>query len=495
MAKKLLLLALLATTMLRWVWCHSVGLSAQECYLALCGAQPAAAYFDGPPGTALCVAAGLSAAGTNGLGAALLWPLFAVGATLALVALVSPIAGRAPALALATLLNVLPAFNAAAISPGASLPTAMASLAFLACVWRALQQRHSLWWLAAGLCAAGAALFSYVAWILWGAILCLLLTSRRWRSNIGSPFFWISVVPSLIVLATQLHWNAEHGWVHFIGGTWDTVTTLHLGYLPGAIWDAAVAASPVALVALLLGIVGCLRSIAISPKARYLAIPTMLALTLAIYLQLRDGTAGTAGLLFLILAVPCALWFPGGTWPAAIARKISAMVLLATSVYTAVWLALAPPGCGASLEPEAASAIEALRMNEGSQTFLIAEDAPLASALALHLADKRPAFEGHPPVYVVESPCATSQYALWPGYDAFVDAPAPSPGADPFTEQDGTNPFLGRSALYVTTQPPAALPQAIGAAFASCQLLAEITTGRGTVLRVYRCTDYQTLPL
>ena len=66
---------------------------------------------------------------------------------------------------------------------------------------------------------------------------------------------------------------------------------------------------------------------------------------------------------------------------------------------------------------------------------------------------------------------------------------------DPFTEQDGTNPLLWSSALYITPQKPDNLPQAITAAFARHRLLAEITTPAGEILQVYLCSEYETLPL
>ena len=129
--------------------------------------------------------------------------------------------------------------------------------------------------------------------------------------------------------------------------------------------------------------------------------------------------------------------------------------------------------------------------------FLIAENAPLAAALALALPDATPAAPGHPPVYTSESPAARSQFDLWPRYDQFVEAERieVAPGIDPFTEQEGANPFVGRSALYITTQEPGDLPQAITAAFAGVQPLGEITAPDGRTLRVYLCSDYQTMPL
>jgi len=151
----------------------------------------------------------------------------------------------------------------------------------------------------------------------------------------------------------------------------------------------------------------------------------------------------------------------------------------------------------AGFTAEVGREVEELRRGQTPPVFLIAEDAPLASAIALHLENADPALPGHPPVYVLESPSAESQYAFWPRYDQFTEAPPapPEPGTDPFTEQDGFNPFLGRSALYLTTQPEEELPQAISAAFTTCRLLAEITLPSGGILRVFLCSEYQTLPL
>jgi hypothetical protein len=159
------------------------------------------------------------------------------------------------------------------------------------------------------------------------------------------------------------------------------------------------------------------------------------------------------------------------------------------------------PARQATITREVTEEIEKLRRTEtadaGAPVFLIAQNATTASALALHLQDNSFVAPGHPPVYVVESPYADSQYALWPRYDQFVDAPRPAAhtAPDPFTEQDGANPFIGRSALYVTSQMPDQLPQAVTAAFAAHRLVAEITTPSGEVLRVYLCQNYETLPL
>ena len=494
MNSRLLLLALLAlVTVLRWLWLAPQDLPPTGAYLALCGTAPAVAYFDGPGATAVCAALGARRAGAGALGVALLWPIFAVLATFALYHLVAPLAGGRAATGAAVLLNCLPSFNTAAVSPTCALPLTMFALGFAACAWRGLHTSSLAWWFGAGLCAAGALLFDYLAWFFVPALLVVMLASHRWRSALREPGFWLAAALSLAAFIWLLVWNAEHGWVHFIGGTWQTATTLDARKLPRDIYHAALAASPLALVALAAGLWFALREIRASRKAKFLAVPALLAALITLYLALRGETAQAAGLLAAALAIPLLAWLP--LPPAALG-----LVLASAALWTAVSLGATRP-VAPTITPEVAREIEALRAAQttdpAAPVFLIARDADLASSLALSLPDISFAPAGHPPVYVVESPYADSQYALWPRYDQFVDAPQPAADAapDPFTEQDGANPFMRRSALYITPQKPDALPQAITAAFAAHRLLAEITTPTGDVLRVYLCSEYETLPL
>jgi len=496
----LLSLVLLALTLLRWASGALRDLAPQEAYLALCGYAPAWAYFDGPPGTAIGVAQGVQWAGAWGLGAALFWPLFAVVATLALYFLVRPLLGTGAAVSLSVLLNLLPAFNRAALTADSAMPVTAFSLLYFACAWRGLQSSFSFWWLASGLAAAGALLFSYHAWLLLPALALVLVSSHRWRRTFLAPGFWLSVLPALGVLSILLLWNREHGWVHFIGGTWQTAATFHWSALPGGLKAAVAAASPLVLLALFAAWVAAVREVAVARKAKFLVVPAALALVAALYAVLQEAPTETPGLLALALSLPLLGWLPLDRLGPAAARWAVAIVFVSAALWTAtgnVWRMAPPPLVNA----EVAGQIATLHREQSAvgerPLFLIARDARLAAILSLYLPDTSFAEPGHPPVYVVESPHADSQYALWPRYDQFVDAPAPDPGEapDPFTEQDGANPFVGRSALYITPQLTDQLPQAITAAFAAHRLLAEITTPSGEKIRVYLCEDYETLPL
>jgi hypothetical protein len=303
----------------------------------------------------------------------------------------------------------------------------------------------------------------------------------------------MAALPALGVLTWLMLWNAEHSWVHFIGGTWQTATSLDLRTLPRGIYGAAIAASPLLLIAMAGGLYFALRDARVARRAKFLAIPATIAAVVAIYILLRGEPTQTVGLLAAALAIPLLAWLP-------VPVSLLTAIFVSAALWTAGYLAM-QPNRQASITRGVTEEIEKLRSMEttdpAAPVFLIAQNAAAASAMALHLPDTSFVAPGHPPVYVLESPYADSQYALWPRYDQFVDAPlhAADTAPDPFTEQDGANPFVGRSALYVTSQTADQLPQAITAAFAAHRLLAEITTPSGEVLRVYLCQNYETLPL
>jgi 4-amino-4-deoxy-L-arabinose transferase-like glycosyltransferase len=494
----LLALFLLAVTALRWLWQYARPLSPEESYLALCGFIPSLAYFDGPGGTPLLVALGISVAGPGGFGATFFWPVLAVLASVFLYLLVARLTVSSEGLAVAVLLNLLPVFNQATLSATCAMPLATAALGASFCAWRALESPSVGWWLGAGLCAAFGLLFTYTAWFILPSLALVLLASHRWRPRLLAPSFWLAWIPPVTVYLLLLRWNEQNGWIHFIGGTWKTARSLDFAQLPGAFVASVSALTPFVFVALLFGAAFALGRIRVSPKIKFLFFPALAATLAAVYAALRGWSGQTPGLLAAALALPLIAWIPeriGGTRT----KIILSTLLLGAAVWTA--LTLPRPQSKSLFDSGVGRAIGDLRAENSNATmpllFLIAENAPLAAALALALPDATPAAPGHPPVYTSESPAARSQFDLWPRYDQFVEAERieVAPGIDPFTEQEGANPFVGRSALYITTQEPGDLPQAITAAFAGVQPLGEITAPDGRILCVYLCSDYQTMPL
>ena len=88
-----------------------------------------------------------------------------------------------------------------------------------------------------------------------------------------------------------------------------------------------------------------------------------------------------------------------------------------------------------------------------------------------------------------------SSYSLWPGYPDAVGAGIRD---TLYTQEKTTSPFLGRNALYITTESKEELPQTITGAFGAVGLLQEIVlkiNGREVPVRIYQCEDYRTLSL
>jgi hypothetical protein len=137
----------------------------------------------------------------------------------------------------------------------------------------------------------------------------------------------------------------------------------------------------------------------------------------------------------------------------------------------------------------------------GEKLFLIADARDRASEISFYLRDKRMEGRGHPPVYIVESQDMVNQFSFWPRYDEFVEARSglARPPGEPYTEENGINLFVGRSALFIREGEKERVPHNIEAAFQSSEPVATIEVRRyGELLRrwqVFLCRNYRTLPL
>jgi hypothetical protein len=73
------------------------------------------------------------------------------------------------------------------------------------------------------------------------------------------------------------------------------------------------------------------------------------------------------------------------------------------------------------------------------------------------------------------------------------------PESGVYTEENGVNPFMGRSALFIREREKKRAPRKIRAAFESTEAVGTIKVQRyGKVIRtwqVFLCRNYRTLPL
>jgi 4-amino-4-deoxy-L-arabinose transferase-like glycosyltransferase len=190
---------------------------------------------------------------------------------------------------------------------------------------------------------------------------------------------------------------------------------------------------------------------------------------------------------------------------------------------------------------------EKYEAEHGQPVFLIADKYATAASLGFYLPDPRREGPGHPPVYVPESAWPGNQFYFWPRYDGMVDfadaareklrpgtnldpalraelaaalaelPPSDQPAADPapfrrflsalkavapelgiddyYTETMGYNPFVGRTALYVTDRPESEPASVIERTFARREMIACFDVVRRGLplrqIRIFACTDYR----
>ena len=489
-------LAVLALTVLRAAFVSFEDISPDEAYFALCAQHPAAAYFDGPPGTMALAALGEVVHAPD-----VVWrwwaPIWGLVATLACYLLVRTLDNPRRAAWAALALNALPIFNACAVRVRPELPALAFVLLGLWCAWRALQAAPGAAarpWLGAAAAFTLAAQFSYIAlWVLPGLALHTLCSRKHHR---GQDFFGLALVFVLpaAALGPALSWNAVYEWVPVFPGTFRSLWEFSLGGFVSSLARLVDKFSPILLFVFLAAWVVAMRQARVHVRARFVALGTLPLLVLAMYSLWRDADPVFSLLLAAPLLIYQALvWLQGGRFgPALFGTGAGLAVIFSVLSLGRTF----EDGLGwgrAAAEFKDAFSEHSDAGHEG--IFLIAGDAPLASVMGYYLREDLMPPPGYPAVFEGESQDLSSQFGIWPGYDDFVESEKVVD--EYFTEQKGENPFVGRSALYLSREPADEVPQTIKAAFESVTLLKELPPAGGgkEPLYLYFCLNYQTLPL
>ncbi len=494
-AARIVVLVVIVLTLVRLalVWLQKP--SPDEAYYFLCSQHPAPAYFDGPPGTAYLVGLVHAVGGGDFFWRALA-PLGALAASLFCFVFVRRLANDSVAALATVVLNLLPGFNVQALRVGPQLPALALLILCLLLVWNAFEaQKNSLvWWAAAGLALGGASLFSYAAVFVIPLLVIFVLSSgkhRRVRDCAG--LLLVTALP-LAFLIPALIWNAQQEWIPVMPGTLRSLWHFDSGGFLASLVSLLYFISPLVAVTLLGTWVMLGGGARAHVRARFLFLAALPFVLLSLYMLYHGGDAA----FFFLLAVPILLVrardfvdrIPGGRWAG------GAAVLLAFGF--SLHAAAASMDDGRAWDSAAGHAREVFleELKKGNESlFLVAENPSLASALGYYLKDSLVPPVGHPVVYVAESQDISSQYSLWPTYADFVEGAPPTD--EYYTEQKGENPFVGRSALYITEEKADEVPQTIKAAFESVTLLEEypLRGAHRNPLYIYLCKNYQTLPL
>lgn len=489
--KSIAIALLAALTALRLWLAAAATVTPLEAYYWMCAHRLDWAFFDGPSGTAWLVHLGTLAAGDGSLGVRLAFPLLAALASCGAFLLARSLFGAEAALWAAAAINAFPFFNTAAVHAGPEIP----ALAFLLlAAWAFLRAMDHGWprWILAGVLLALATQFHYASILLLPGIAAVCIFSSRHRIEWRRPGLYVLSVVSLCGLVPAFLWNRAHDWPALAAGTLRTALTPRWSEIGSALAADISLFSLTALAALGFTVWTLAREARVHARPRLaLCLASPFAL-LWLHGALHGLPSGAALLLAgAILAGGAAHVFLAATR----LRQLGAILLLMTAGFAVLSASGDPWTRSANGVPwrEAARSLDELLARAQSPSapplLVIAQDPDATAALNYHLAHT-----AHPEVFLRESQDASNQFALWPRYDDFVETARPP---DDFFKQEGStaNPYMGRSALYLTDEDPGDLPQTITGAFRRVAPFAALELAGGRKLRVYLCEDYQTMPL
>jgi hypothetical protein len=447
--------AVLAMTVLRLSVATSGSFTESEAFLSVCAAHPAGGYIEGPAGVPLLLTlckllgcSGLVCLRYIGPLAVLIlsWCIWCIGRR---------IAPHREAVALWSVLglNLVPFVNMASLVMDGAVVTATMILLAIIAGWSAVTQTSKN--------SKGLA-----SWALFGVTLAVC--TQFWQM-IGLLLPIVIVVLSANLGVRALPWR----------GILITLFLLILGWIPSLLWNASH------------------DWILLSSVAHEFDFVQIGTWTLSLGLIVTASAVVTP--LLVRLAYVGRIWRIVVILLACFASVVSGLILLAPQFLPSYLTLGLPSPIGVSglseLSVEALSLRKERSDSKGESPFLIASSPGLAALLGSRISVEYPERSGAPSVFVVESPSLNSSYALWPSYP---DAVAAGLKDNLYTEEKSVSPFLGRNALYITTESKEELPQTITGAFNAVALIKEVpisVNGKQRMIRIYQCEGYRTLSL
>jgi 4-amino-4-deoxy-L-arabinose transferase-like glycosyltransferase len=514
---------LLALTCARLVWGAYAELSPDEAYYYLWAQHPNVGYYSNGPGIAFAVLLGTSILGHCELGVRLLSPWLAFGTSLLLYFLVRHLYRERIAFWMVVLLNLTPCFNLEASFISIDSLSLFFWTAALTTFWLAVQERPKRlpFWALSGFLIGCGFLSNYANAFQLISVVIFLLTAPKHRHEFRRPGVYILFGVFCLFLASPIIWNSQHDWIGLVPLSSDIGSRAHLSARFSAVFQVIGSQlwlwSPLFLIAVVIALIASIPRAFRSTKVSFLLSfgwPILLIGLVVILQHLIHPSWLALGLVSLsVLAVAWWLDVP----PPNQVLRIVALVALVTAAgssllaldtdlvrITGINFAYASDRA-ASLHGWKTAAAEIGRFRSGFEqklgepVFLIGNRYQTAAAVSFYLPDPRAEDPGHPPVYIPESQNIENEFSFWPRYDEFVEPADKSEINSLFSEQAGVNPFINRTALYITDAPEDTPPQNLQNSFTRWELVDHFQVNRRHEplheFRIFACYQYQTLPL
>jgi hypothetical protein len=517
--RRLIFFFLGALTALRLVLIGQFELFPDEAYYFMWSERMDWSFFSKGPGVAATIWLSTHLFGVSEFGVRFFSPVLGLGTSLVMWSLARRLYDESVAAWVVLTMNVLPIFNAGSLVMTIDPLSIFFWAAALFTLWRALENppRFSIWWPASGLLIGLGFLAKYTNAMQLLSLTLLLALTPKYRGELKRPGFYSMLGVFLLCCTPVVIWNAQHEWVtieHLTArGGLKKPFSLNFAELGKFLLVHFGVYSPLVFAAMACGAVWGWSKARHSFRARFLLAFSLPLFALYFWLSLKQaGEANwTAPASISLCLLSVALWHERADSSRALQRfALGALAIGAAMSFLVLnsdplralglpWPYEKDPSKRMRGWRTAATEIERVRAEIetklGQPVFLIANEHEVAASLAFYFRDKRAEGPGHPPIYIPAQPYFEDQFSFWPRYDELIDLPPGYQREDTiFTEEQGYNPFKGRSAIYITDRAEERVPTSLRDGFERTEALTCIEQKRRgrslRQLRVFVCTNY-----
>jgi hypothetical protein len=514
---------LFVMTAIRFWLAANLELSTHEAYHYLWAQHPNASYYSQGPGIAIAILAGTSLLGSTELGVRFLSPLIAVGTSILVYLLANKLSRERVGFWAVVALNFLPLFNLQSILITIDSLSVFFWVAALYTFWLAIERspKFSIFWPLTGVIIGLGFLCRYENALALLSIFIFLLVVPKYRRELLRPNLYVLFVCFILFLAPPIVWNTQHEWLGLEQISPQAILNLlfkvRISHLSESLETQLLLFSPVILIGLAIALLGSIGKAFQNSRICLLLTFTWPLLLLYLIKDLHEvGDPTLLGPPIVTLGIVATHFWVG----AAKDRRLVAGICIGAIAFSGIQACfIVNTNLLRSIGISVPDRLDAISSSHGWETitetidkyradfehklgakvFLIGNDYQTASILSFYLPDKRIEGPGDPPVFIPESQDIQNEFSFWPRYDEFAP-PDPSAKRDTtFSEEEGVNRFINRTALYITDQPESAPPQNLQSAFTRWELLKAYELERKDLslrqIRIFACYQYQTLPL
>jgi dolichol-phosphate mannosyltransferase len=257
---------LIGLTFLRAAFAVVIPPTPEEAYHWNFGVHLDWSYYDHPGMIAWSIALGRAIFGDVPFAIRFVPLLFAAGTAALLARLASKMYGEKAALWAVLLLTIQPITFVTAASGYPDSPMLFFWALTMSLVWEALDTGRGIFWIPAGI-ALGLGMISKYTIVFFGVSMTIyLLTSRRDRRWLATPWPYLAAVLALVCFTPVTWWNSQHDWASirfqgkerfssanefsllafakFLGQQWGAVVPFTLPLAAAAVWRAARSSRP-----------------------------------------------------------------------------------------------------------------------------------------------------------------------------------------------------------------------------------------------------------